>query len=75
MVGHATVRAQVMGKDYKRAATPAEVAKMTQLVEQGMREGAIGLSSGLEYEVASYSTTDEVVALASAAGRHGVAST
>ncbi|MGH7949112.1 MAG: N-acyl-D-amino-acid deacylase family protein, partial [Candidatus Binataceae bacterium] len=71
LVGHATVRAQVMGNDYKRAATPAEVKRMVQLVDEGMREGAIGLSSGLEYELASYSTTEEVVALASAAARHG----
>ena len=71
LVGHATVRAEVMGTDYQRKATPAEVAKMAQLVEQGMREGAIGLSSGLEYDLASYSATDELVAMAAAAARHG----
>jgi N-acyl-D-amino-acid deacylase len=70
MVGHATVREQVMGKDFKRAATQEEIEKMTQLVDQGMREGAVGLSSGLEYEVGSYSTTDEVVAMAGAAAKH-----
>jgi putative CocE/NonD family hydrolase len=70
-VGHATVRELVMGDDYKRAARPDEVAKMEALVAQGMREGAIALSSGLEYEVGSYSTTDEVVALARVAGREG----
>jgi N-acyl-D-amino-acid deacylase len=36
-----------------------------------MNEGAIGLSSGLEYDVASYSTTDEMVAVAAAAAKHG----
>ena len=71
MVGHATVREQVMGKDYKRIATPAEVATMAALVDEGMREGAIGLSSGLEYEVASYSAMDELVAMAAVAARHG----
>jgi len=72
LVGHATVREQVLGKDYQRAATPAETEKMAALVSQGMREGAIGFSSGLEYDMGSYSTTDEVVALASAAARlHG----
>jgi N-acyl-D-amino-acid deacylase len=72
MVGHATVREQVMGKDYRRAATATETASMAKLVDQGMREGAIGLSSGLEYDMGSYSTTDEVVALANAAARlHG----
>jgi N-acyl-D-amino-acid deacylase len=72
LVGHATVREEVLGKDFRRAATPAETLKMTQLVDQAMREGAIGLSSGLEYEMGTYSTTDEVVALASAAAKlHG----
>jgi N-acyl-D-amino-acid deacylase len=72
LVGHATVREQVLGKDYRRAATPTENERMANLVVQGMREGAIGLSSGLEYDMGSYSTTDEVVALASAAASlHG----
>jgi N-acyl-D-amino-acid deacylase len=70
-VGHATVRQQVMGDDYKREARAEEVARMTALVEQGMREGAIALSSGLEYEVGGYSNTEEVVALARAAGKAG----
>ena len=44
-----------MGDDYKRPARDEEIARMAALVEQGMREGAIGLSSGLEYDVGSYS--------------------
>ena len=71
MVGHATVRRLVMGDDYKRPARDDEIAKMAGLVEQGMREGAIGLSSGLEYEVGSYSETKELVEMARAAARHG----
>jgi N-acyl-D-amino-acid deacylase len=71
MVGHATVRELVMGKDYKRAATAEETRKMAAFVDQGMREGAAGLSSGLEYEVGSYSETSELVALSQAAARHG----
>jgi len=70
MVGHATVREQIMGKDFKRAATREEIEKMTRLVDQGMRDGSIGLSSGLEYEVGSYSTTDEVVAMAGLAAKN-----
>lgn len=70
-VGHATIRRQVMGDDYKRIARPDELARMEALVEQGMREGAVALSTGLEYEVGSYATTGEVVALARVAGRHG----
>jgi len=71
LVGHATVRRKVMGDDFRREARPEEVAQMAQLVEQGMREGAVGLSSGLEYEVGSYSATEEVVAMARVAGRYG----
>jgi N-acyl-D-amino-acid deacylase len=70
-VGHATVREQVLQKDYKRTARPAEVSQMAKLVEQAMGEGAIGLSSGVEYEVASYSDTNELVAVAAAAAKHG----
>jgi len=53
MVGHATIREQVMGQDFKRVATSAEMAQMAELTEQAMQEGAIGLSSVLEYEVGS----------------------
>jgi N-acyl-D-amino-acid deacylase len=70
MAGHATIREQVLSKDFKRVSTPAEVDKMVHLVDQGMREGAIGLSSGLEYEIGSYSATDEVVAMSAAAAKH-----
>ena len=69
--GHATLRSRVMGGDYKRKATTAEIAKMAALVEQCMKDGALGLSTGLEYEVGSYSTTEEVIALARAAAKHG----
>ena len=62
LVGHATIRRQVMGDDFRRTATPAEIARMEALVDQEMRSGAIGLSSGLEYEVGSYASTEEVVA-------------
>ena len=71
LVGHATIRRKVMGDDFKRTARPEEVAQMAALVEQAMREGAVGLSSGLEYEVGSYSATEEVVAMARVAGRYG----
>jgi N-acyl-D-amino-acid deacylase len=71
MVGHETVRLLVMGKDFRREATPAEVVKMAEFVDQGMREGGSGLSSGLEYDVGSYASTEELIALAKAAARHG----
>jgi N-acyl-D-amino-acid deacylase len=69
-VGHATVRERVMGKDFNRAATAREIGLMARLVEQGMREGAFGLSTGLEYDVGHPSTTEEVIELARVASRH-----
>src|SRR5262249_16255513 len=69
-IGHATVRQKVMGKDYDRAATREEISKMAALVDQAMREGAFGLSSGLEYDVGRGATTEELIELARAASRH-----
>ncbi len=63
MVGHGTVRREVMGGDFRRAATDDEVEQMRALVRQGMEEGASGMSAGLEYAPGRWSTTDEVVAL------------
>jgi N-acyl-D-amino-acid deacylase len=71
LFGHENVRSLVMGKDFRRVATPEEIQKMAALAEEAMSEGALGVSSGLEYDVASYSTTEEVVALAEVAARHG----
>ena len=71
LAGHATIRQKVMGGDYRRAASAAEIAKMCDLLDTEMRGGAVGLSSGLEYEVGSYSETEELVELAKVAARHG----
>jgi N-acyl-D-amino-acid deacylase len=71
LAGHATIRTHVMGPDYKRSARTAEVARMRTLVDQAMTEGAVGLSSGLEYEVGSYANVEEVVEMARAAGARG----
>ncbi|MBK6796137.1 MAG: D-aminoacylase [Acidobacteria bacterium] len=69
-VGHATVRQKVMGKDFQRTATQSEISQMAELVEQGMREGAVGLSSGLEYDIGNPSTTEEIIELAKAAAKY-----
>jgi N-acyl-D-amino-acid deacylase len=63
-VGHGTVRALALGGDFKRPATPAELETMKALVERGMKDGAVGLSSGLEYDPGFYATVDEIAALA-----------
>ena len=70
-VGHATVRRLVMKDDFKRPAREDEIARMALLVDQGMREGAVGLSSGLEYEVGGYSATTELIELAKVVARYG----
>src|SRR5689334_11466351 len=67
-VGHATLRSQVMGEDTNRHATPAEIDRMKQMVEQAMRDGAFGLSTGLEYETGKPATTEEIITLARVAG-------
>lgn len=64
MVGHGAVRSQVMGRDARRTASVEEVAKMRGLVRQGLQEGAVGLSAGLEYEPGRWSATSELVELA-----------
>lgn len=70
-IGHAAVRAEVMKNDYKRRATDEEIEKMARLVDQSMREGAFGLSSGLEYDVGFSASTEELIELARVAARHG----
>jgi len=69
-VGHGTVRSLVMGADFRRPATPAEIDTMAALVDRGMRDGAIGLSTGLEYDPGFYAEPAEVVALARVAAKY-----
>jgi N-acyl-D-amino-acid deacylase len=70
LVGHNSVRAAVMGTS-NREATPEEITRMQALVETGMLSGAVGFSTGLIYIPGTYSNSDEVVALARAAAKHG----
>src|SRR5688572_4074193 len=69
LVGHNTVRRLAMGLN-DRLATPEEQQKMEALVEQAMKNGAMGLSTGLIYLPGMYSNTEEVIGLAKAAGKH-----
>lgn len=69
-VGHRTVRRLVMGME-QREPTAEELAQMKRLVAIGMEQGALGFSSGLFYAPASFSTTQEVVALAAVAAEYG----
>ncbi len=69
LVGHSTIRRLVMGME-ARPPRPEELEAMCAAVDQAMREGALGLSTGLVYVPAAYATTDELVALASVVARH-----
>ena len=64
LAGHGTIRRLVMGDDFRRPATEAEVRRMQALMRQAMDEGAAGVSAGLEYAPGRWSTTDEVAAVA-----------
>ena len=69
-VGSAQVREAVIGDD-DRAPTPAEFDQMKSLVEQAMKDGALGLSSALIYPPNIYAKTDELIALAQVASKYG----
>ncbi len=69
-VGATQVRRYVLG-DADRAATPDELRQMEKLVDEAMRQGAMGLSTSLIYAPAFYASTDELIALARVAARHG----
>lgn len=70
LIGHGSVRRTVMGTD-RRDPTPEESAKMAELVQRAMDDGAFGLSSGLFYVPGRYAKTEEVIALARIAGARG----
>lgn len=71
LVGHGSVREQGMGGSFIRAPSAEQLAKMKALVEQGMKDGAVGLSTGLIYVPGSFAKTEEIIELAKVASAHG----
>jgi len=69
-VGATTVRIHELGNE-DRASTPSELERMCALVDEAMRQGAVGVCASLIYAPASYAATDELIALARVAARHG----
>jgi dihydroorotase/N-acyl-D-amino-acid deacylase len=69
-LGATSVREMVIGYA-DRAPTGDELKQMQDLVEQGMQQGAMGISSALEYPPAPYASTEELIALAKVAARYG----
>jgi N-acyl-D-amino-acid deacylase len=60
----------VLGDD-DRQPTPAQLEQMRALVREGMKDGAVGVSTSLEYSPAPYARTEELIALATEAGKSG----
>jgi N-acyl-D-aspartate/D-glutamate deacylase len=60
LVGQGTCRINVMGNDYKRHSTPEELESIKERIHQAMREGAIGISTGLDYDPGVWASMDEI---------------
>jgi N-acyl-D-amino-acid deacylase len=69
-VGATSVRRMVLG-DAKVDPSPAQLEQMKALVDQAMRDGAVGLSTALQYAPAPYAKTEELIALAGEASKYG----
>jgi N-acyl-D-amino-acid deacylase len=70
LIAHGSVRRKVVGLD-DRPPTPDELKQMEAIVEQAMKDGAVGLSTGLIYVPGTYAKTDEIVDLARVVARYG----
>jgi N-acyl-D-amino-acid deacylase len=69
-VGATQVRRMVLGDDDKQP-SPEQLEQMKELVRQAMRDGAVGVSTALEYAPAPYAKTEELIALAGEASKSG----
>ena len=70
LVGHNSVREKSMGGSFDRPPSAQELAQMKALVEQAMKDGAVGLSTGLIYQPGVFAKTDEIVELAKVAAAY-----
>ncbi len=71
LIGHNSVRRTAMGGSFLRRPSEAQMEKMRDLVGRAMRDGAVGLSTGLIYTPGTFAKTDEILALARVAAGHG----
>jgi N-acyl-D-amino-acid deacylase len=70
LAGHGALRYAAMGSE-ERQPTPSELERMQELLDEAMRAGAFGLSTGLVYPPGCFARTEEIVALCRVAARHG----
>lgn len=71
LIGHGSVRQQGMGGQFIRAPSEPQLAEMKRLVEQAMKDGALGVSTGLIYVPGSFAKTEEIIELAKVVSAHG----
>ena len=71
LVGHGSIRTKVMGLDYKRHSTKEERDEMHELVHQAMKDGCIGMSTGLDYDPDVFASHDEIVLAVSQMKEYG----
>lgn len=71
MIGLGTLRAVVIGRNNRRA-TSAEIDRMTEMVSDALKQGACGVSSGLEYTPGAFASLEEIIAVCRPLGLHGL---
>ncbi len=70
LLGHGTLRWSVMGGSINRKPTVEEENKIAQLIEQGLEQGALGLSTGLTYSPSKFAETEELIKLSRVVGKY-----
>jgi N-acyl-D-aspartate/D-glutamate deacylase len=71
LVGHGTIRTKVMGLDYKRHSDESERAEMHELIHEAMKEGCIGMSTGLDYDPDVFADQNEIIEAVSQLKEYG----
>ena len=71
LIGHGSVRDQGMGGKFIRAPSAEQLTTMKQIVDQAMKDGAVGMSTGLIYVPGSFAKTEEIIELAKVVASHG----
>lgn len=70
LIGHGSVREEGMGGKFIRAPSEEQLTKMKGIVEQAMKDGAVGMSTGLIYVPGSFAKTEEIIELAKVVAEH-----
>lgn len=70
LIGHNSIRREAMGGSFLRAPSAEQMARMKSFVEVAMKDGAVGLSTGLIYTPGTYAKTEEIIELAKVAASH-----